>query len=86
MKRLRTGLSFGVLGPILLFILWLAGRFFPAQSDSLLRPYGLFVWLGVLAASIILPAISAIRSSKWWFLVSGICLVVALWFFKALMA
>jgi hypothetical protein len=86
MKRLRTSLLFGVLGPILLLILWFAGRFFPTQSDSLLRPYGLFVWLGVLAASIILPAIAAIRSSKWWFLVSGICLVVALWFFKALIA
>jgi hypothetical protein len=86
MKQLRTSLLFGVLGPILLLILWLAGRFFPTQSDILLRPYGLFVWLGVLAASIILPAIAAIRSSKWWFLISGICLVVALWFFKALMA
>ena len=86
MKRLPTSSLFGVLGPILLFTLWLAGRFFPAQFDSLLRPYGLLVWLVVLAASIILPALAAIRTSKWWFLVSGICLVVALWFFKALMA
>jgi len=85
-KSTRTNAVLGTLGPILLLILWLAGRFFPRESDKLLRPYGLFVWLGILVASIVLPTIAAVRSSKWWFLVAAACLSMAIWFFKALMA
>ena len=85
MTRSRAS-TLGVLGPVILLILWFAGKFYPTESDRLLRPYGLFVWLGLLAASIILPLIAAIRSSKWWFLVVGLCIAIVLWFFRALMA
>jgi 1-deoxy-D-xylulose 5-phosphate reductoisomerase len=54
--------------------------------DALLRPYGLFIWLAVLGAAIILPTIAAIRSSKWWFLVVIVSLVTAGRFFLAVTA
>ncbi len=86
MKSTRTNMVLGTLGPILLLILWLSAKFFPRESDKLLRPYGLFIWLGVLAAAILLPTIAAVRGSKWWFLAVAMCVSIALWFFRALMA
>lgn len=86
MKPSRATAVLGVVGPVLLLVLWLTAKFFPRESDSLLRPYGLFVWLGVLAASILLPTIAAIRGSRWWLLVVAVCLAMTIWFFKALMA
>ena len=86
MRPARTIAVLGALGPTLLLGLFLAGRFFPIESDNLLRPYGLFVWLGVLAGSVLLPTTAALRSSKWWFLVAGGCLAISLYFFSALMA
>ena len=86
MKSTRTITALGALGPVLLAIFWCSGRFFPKELDNLLRPYGLFVVLGIFAASVLLPMIAALRSSKWWFLVVAACLAIALFFFNALMA
>jgi hypothetical protein len=85
MKSTRTSMLLGVLGTALLLLFWLSS-FLPRQMDALLRPYGLFIWLAVLAAAILLPMIAAIRSSKWWFLVVIVSLVTAGRFFLAVMA
>jgi hypothetical protein len=85
MKSTRTSMLLGVLGTALLLLFWLSS-FLPGQMDALLRPYGLFIWLAVLAAAILLPMIAAIRSSKWWFLVVIVSLVTAGRFFLAVMA
>ena len=81
MKSTRTSMLLGVLGTALLLLFWLCS-FLPRQMDALLRPYGLFIWLAVLAAAILLPTIAAIRSSKWWFLVVIVSLVTAGRFFS----
>ena len=86
MRSMRTITVLGALGPALLLSFCVAAKFFPSKSDNLLRPYGLFVWLGVLAGSVLLPIIAALRSSKWWFLVAGVCLAIDLYLFNALMA
>jgi hypothetical protein len=86
MRSTRTVTVLGALGPALLLSLCLAARLFPRELDKLLRPYGLFVWLGILAGSVLLPTIAALRSSRWWFLVAAACLAIDTLLFYALMA
>jgi hypothetical protein len=86
MRSTRTITILGALGPVLLIVLCLSSKFFPAGVDRLLRHEGLIVWLGVLAASFLLPTMAALCSSKWWLVVAAACLAAALFVFSALMA
>jgi hypothetical protein len=85
MKRHQTNFLLGILGSVFLTLLWLAGRTAPEKIDKLLRPYGLFILFGALVASIVLPAVAAIRGSKWWFLVVAASLATAAYVFWAVM-
>ena len=86
MKLTRTITALGALGPMLLVILWVSSKFFARELDDVLRPYGLFIVLGIFVASVLLPTIAALRSSKWWFLVVAACLAIVLFFYDRLMA
>jgi hypothetical protein len=53
----------------------------PARADALLRPYGLYVWLVVLASALVLTAVAAILGSKRWFVVTALGAITFAGFF-----
>jgi len=71
MTSSRGSTILGLLGAAFLILFWLGGLA-PERSDALLRPYGLFVWSGVLLAATVLPTVAAIRGPKWWFLLAAV--------------
>ncbi len=81
----RSSTILGCLGGALLVLFWIGGLR-PEYADALLRPYGLYVWFGILVAAIALPAIAAIRSSKWWFALAAISAFTAIRFFVLVMS
>lgn len=70
----------GWLGVFFLGAFWLA-LVAPQRVDALLRPYGLFVWFGVLIAAVALPTIAAMRGSRWWLVATGLSVITAVDFF-----
>ncbi len=85
MSSNRTSTILGIVGAALLLLFWLGGLA-PEKADALLRPYGLFIWFGVLLAAIVLPTVAAVRASKWWLLLSAVSAFTAVRFFFAVMA
>jgi hypothetical protein len=75
----RSGNILGLAGVVLLGTFWLA-NLWPQRVDALLRPYGLFMWLVLLVAAIVLPSIAAVRSSRWWLILTCISLFTAVRF------
>ena len=76
---LRGSTITGVFGILCLGVFWLA-LLVPARADALLRPYGLYVWLGVLAAAVVLTIVAAILGSKRWFVVTVLGAITFAWF------
>jgi hypothetical protein len=58
----------------------------PGRVDALLRPYGLFVSLGMLAGGVVLPTVAAVFGSKLWLLIAILGAVALTWFFIKVMA
>jgi len=42
------------------------GLLAPEHTGALLRPYGLYVWLCILGAVVVVPTVAAIRGSTLW--------------------
>jgi len=84
-NRNRRSTALGTAGVALLLLFWLGGLA-PERVDALLRPYGLFIWFGVLIGAIVLPTVASIRGSKWWLLVSAVSMFTAGRFLIAVMA
>jgi hypothetical protein len=85
MRARLSSAILGAVGALLLLVFWLSTGW-PKQADALLRPYGLFVWFGVLGAAIVLPTIAALRDSKWWFLLTAASSLTAMRFFLGVMS
>jgi hypothetical protein len=81
----RRGTIAGVLGILCLTLFWLA-LLAPQRVDALLRPYGLYVWIGVLAAAVVLPTVAAILGSRRWLFVTALGVMTLAKFFARVMS
>jgi hypothetical protein len=70
----------GVLGALCLTIFWLA-LLAPRGLDALFQPFGLYIWLGILAAAVVLPTVAAISGSKGWLVVTFLAAITLAKFF-----
>lgn len=76
----RSSTITGVFGIMCLGVFWLV-LLVPARADALLRPYGLYVWLAVLASAVVLTVVAAILGSKRWFVVTALGAITFVGFF-----
>jgi hypothetical protein len=76
----RYGALIGLLGVLCIGLFWLA-LLVPERADALLRPYGLYVWFGVLLGAVILPTVAALAGSKRWLIVTALGVITLVKFF-----
>ncbi len=76
----RYSALIGLLGILCTGLFWLA-LLAPQRVDVLLRPYGLYVWFGVLLAAVVLPTIAAFAGSKRWLLATALGVITLVKFF-----
>jgi hypothetical protein len=76
---LRTSTLTGVFGTVCLGVFFLALPI-PERADEFLRPYGLYAWLSILVAAVVLTTIAAILGSKRWFVVTALGIITLVWF------
>jgi hypothetical protein len=76
----RYSTLIGLLGILCVCLFWVA-LLSPARIDALLRPYGLYVWFGVLLAAIVLPTFAALVGSKRWLFATGLAVITFVKFF-----
>ena len=69
-----------MIGILCLGVFWLA-VLVPKRADALFRPYGLYVWVAVLASAVALTAVAAILGSKRWFVVTALGAIAFAGFF-----
>ena len=79
-RQIRRSTITGAVGALCLGVFWFA-LLMPARADALLRPYGLYVWLVVLASALVLTAVAAILGSKRWFVVTALGAITFAGFF-----
>lgn len=78
--RKRYSNTFGTLGILCIGLFWLA-LLAPERVDTLLRPYGLYVWFSVLLAAVLLPSIAAVIGSRWWLIVTALAVFALVKYF-----
>jgi len=76
----RYSTPIGLVGILCVGLFWLA-LLSPARVDAFLRPYGLYVWFGVLLAAVVLPTIAALVGSKRWLFATGLAVITLVKFF-----
>ncbi len=81
----RSSTITGVCGILCLGMFWLA-LLAPKRVDALLQPYGLYVWLGILAAAVLLTTVAAILGSRRWFVVTALGAITFAGFFVRVMS
>jgi len=80
MTKARYSAVAGVLGAACIGSLPM-GLLWPEFFDTLFRPYGLYISLGILAGGVVLPIAAAVLGSKRWLFVSALGAAVVVWFF-----
>jgi hypothetical protein len=71
----------GLLGAMCLILFWSALLAQPERVDAFLRPYGLYISFGVLAAAVVLPTVAAILGSRRWLFVTALSVLTLVRFF-----
>jgi hypothetical protein len=79
-QQIRRSTIAGAVGVVCLGVFWFA-ILIPKYADALLRPYGLYVWLAVLASAVLLTAVAAILGSKRWLVVAALGAITFAGFF-----
>jgi hypothetical protein len=74
MASQRVNTTLGILGAVLLVLFYL-GMISPEWTTAIVGRHGLLFWGGMLIGAITLPAIAAMRGSKWWFALVGVSVI-----------